>query len=421
MSSYTRLPLPDYPSVQRKRIGFLLLVALILFLAGLSAGRLSPSQGTFTADSSPGDQPDGFGILWEAWNSIQQKFFASTAVDGREMTYGAIRGMLAALMDRYTVFVEPPQHQLETDTYDGGFGGIGVTINIEGQSTTILHVHEGSPAERAGLQQGDIILSVDGTRLAGLGLDEVVLLVRGPTGTSVELTVERSGQPRLTFSIKRERIDVPSLASKTLSDDIGYVHIEFFSSRTGAELERAIKELQARRVRALILDLRGNGGGVVDSATKVLSKLIGRGIAYREVTKDGQEFRHPIPFDANAVDWPLAVLIDRGTASSAEIVAAAIRDHRRGLLIGATSYGKGSVQGVFPLSDGSSVHVTLARWLSPDGHPIEGVGLEPDLDVPGTDPDQQDDLVLQRAIEHLRQELQATSAMRAVESVELAV
>lgn len=421
MSNYTHLPLADYPPLQRKRIGFLLLMALILFFAGLLAGRLSPSVGSLMTDSGPAEQPDGFGIIWEAWNSIQQKFFSSAAVDERQMTYGAIRGMLAALVDRYTIFVEPPQHQLETDTYDGGFGGIGVTISIEDQSTIIVDVHEGSPADRAGLRQGDIILSVDGTRLAGLGLDQVVLLVRGPTGTSVELTAKRSGGPTLTFRIKRERIDVPSLSWKTLSDDIGYVDIEFFSSRTGAELGRAIENLQERGVQALVLDLRGNGGGVVDGATKVLSTLIGRGIAYREVTKHGQELRHPIPFHADVVNWPLAVLIDRGTASSAEIVAAAIRDHRRGLLIGTTSYGKGSVQGVFPLSDGSSVHVTIARWLSSDGHAIEGVGLEPDLRVPRTDPDQKDDLVLKRAIEHLRQELQATSAMRAVDTVELAV
>jgi carboxyl-terminal processing protease len=322
--------------------------------------------------------------------------------------------MLAALVDRYTVFVEPSQHRLETDTYDGGFGGIGVTISIEDQSTIIADVHEGSPADNAGLRQGDIILSVDGTRLAGLELDQVVLLVRGPTGTSVELTVRRSGEPTLTFHIKRERIDMPSLDWKILSDDIGYVNIGFFSSRTSGELGRAIEDLKASGVQALVLDLRGNGGGIVDSATKALSKLIGRGIAYREVRKDGQELRHPIPFHADVVNWPLAVLINRGTASSAEIVAAAIRDHKRGQLIGATSYGKGSVQGVFPLSDGSSVHVTIARWLSSDGHPIEGVGLAPDLDVPDTETDQKDDLILQRAIEHLRRELQATSAVRAV-------
>jgi carboxyl-terminal processing protease len=396
-------------------------MALILFCAGLVAGRLSPSVGTLTAYSSPADQPDGFGIVWEVWNAIQEKFYSPATADGRQMTYGAIRGMLAALVDRHTIFVEPPQHELETDTYDGGFGGIGVTISIEDQSTIIVHVHEGSPADRAGLRTGDIILSVDGTRLAGLGLDKIVLLVRGPAGTPVELTVKRSGEPTQSFSIKRERIDVPSLGWKTLSADIGYVQIDFFSSRTGAELARAIKDLEARGVRALVLDLRSNGGGVVDSATKVLSKLVGRGIAYREVTKDGQELRHPIPFDADVVNWPLAVLIDEGTASSAEIVAAAIRDHGRGLLIGSTSYGKGSVQGVFPLSDGSSVHVTIARWLSSDGHPIEGVGLEPDLHVPATDPGQTDDLVLQRGIEHLRQELQASSAVRAVDPVELAV
>ena len=184
------------------------------------------------------------------------------------------------------------------------------------------------------------------------------------------------------------------------------------SGRTGEELSRAIRALREGGARALVLDLRGNGGGVVEGARDVLSQLIGHGIAFRELSKGGKESRHAIPFRLRTVGWALAVLVDAGTASSAEILAAAIRDHERGLLIGEPTFGKGSVQGIFPLRDGSSVHVTISRWLSSDGHPIEGVGLQPDIAVAAGGGQEDGDLSLQRAIEHLAFELGGTTKLR---------
>jgi len=385
--------------------GFVLLMspllAVMLFVAGMVVGHFTAPASRLPMVNTPAKHAEQFRVFWEAWDHIEQKFYSLGPLNYQDMVYGALRGMLASLGDEHTIFVEPQQHRLETDTFKGGFGGIGVSIASDDGQAVIVEVHAGSPAERAGVWSGDVLLAVDGTGVSGLALDAVVLLVRGPIGTRVELVVERSGEQELSFSIIRERIELPSLTWQVLPDGIGYVHIQFFSGRTGEELERAIQALREGGTRALVLDLRGNGGGVVEAAKDVLSQLVGHGIALRELSKGGKEHRHPIPFRLQTVDWPLAVLVDSGTASSAEIVAAAIRDHDRGLLIGEPTFGKGSVQAIFPLQDGSSIHVTISRWLSSNGHPIEKVGLQPDIAVYSDDSQQDSDASLQRAIERL--------------------
>jgi carboxyl-terminal processing protease len=386
------------------------LLALMLFVAGLVVGHFTTPVNRYPITNTPTEHAEQFRVFWEAWNRIEHKFYSPLPLDYRDMTYGAIRGVLASLGDPHTILVEPPQHRLESDTFQGEFGGIGVSIAIQEQQPVIVEVHTGSPAERADLQSHDILLSVGGTDVAGLALDTVLLLIRGPIDTRVELVVHRSGQ-ELSFSIVRERIELPSLTWQVLPEDIGYVHIQFFSGRTGEELSRAIRALREGGARALVLDLRGNGGGVVEGARDVLSQLIGHGIAFRELSKGGKESRHAIPFRLRTVGWALAVLVDAGTASSAEILAAAIRDHERGLLIGEPTFGKGSVQGIFPLHDGSSVHVTISRWLSSSGHPIEGVGLQPDIAVTPGRGQEEGDLSLQRAIEHLARELEGTTRL----------
>jgi carboxyl-terminal processing protease len=377
------------------------LLALVLFVAGVVVGCFATRPSRYPVASTPAEQVDQFRVFWEAWDQIEHKFYSPVPLEHRDMTYGAIRGMLASLGDPHTVLVEPPQHRLETDTFEGGFGGIGVVVAIEDHQPIIVEVHPGSPAEKAGLQGEDALLLVDGDSVSSLALDRVVLLLRGPTGSPVELVVRRSGERELSFKIVRERIELPSLTWQMLAADVGYVHIEFFSGRTGEELSHAVGTLREGGARALVLDLRSNGGGVVESAIDVLGQLIGHGIAFRELGQEGDERRHPIPFRLQTVDWPLAVLVDGGTASSAEIVAAAIRDYERGLLVGEPTLGKGSVQAIFPLQDGSSVHVTISRWLTSNGRPIEGMGLQPDIAVAAGEGQEDGDLSLQRAIEHL--------------------
>jgi carboxyl-terminal processing protease len=329
-----------------------------------------------------------------------------TSLDSLSMTRGAVSGMLASLEDPYTLFVEPSQRRLETDRLEGKFGGIGVSLGITNQQVVIASVYAGAPAERAGLQAGDVLLSVDGTEVAGLSVDQAVLLIRGALGSSVQLRVRRNGQEDLVFTMAREQIDLPSLTWRLLPDSIAYIHIYQFTGRTGDEFSDAVRLLQTSTVRGLVLDLRGNGGGLVDSAVRVLGKLVGHGISYREVSKKGER-RHAIPFEAEPIDWPLAVLVDETSASAAEIVASALQDHGRGLLFGETTFGKGSMQGIFPLSDGSSVHVTTAQWLSPDGHPIQGGAVRPDIIVGSDDSEANADLVLQQALDYLRGQVDA--------------
>lgn len=410
----SRRLLPVLSGVRRHGSWFVLLIspllALMLFVAGLVVGHFSTPVNRYPMTNTPAEQVEQFRVFREAWSRIERKFYSPVPLEYQDMTYGAIRGMLASLGDPHTILVEPPQHRLETDTFQGEFGGIGVSIAIQEQQPVIVEVHTGSPAERAGLQSQDILLSVDGTDVAGLALDTVILLIRGPIDTRVELVVHRSGQ-ELSFGVVRELIELPSLTWQVLPEDIGYVHIQFFSGRTGEELSRAITALRERGARALVLDLRGNGGGVVEGARDVLSQLIGHGIAFRELSKDGKESRHAIPFRLRTVGWPLALLVDAGTASSAEILAAAIRDHERGLLVGEPTFGKGSVQAIFPLRDGSSVHVTISRWLSSNGHPIEGIGLQPDIAVAPARAQEEGDLSVRRAIEHLTLELEGTTKL----------
>ncbi len=398
---------PAYPPLDDTALGrwkwlFLLAPVLIvaLFTAGFLVGHASASGRSHLTGSLLADNAEQFQIFWEAWKHVEQQFCFPTPVDEQAMTYGAIRGLLASLRDPHTVFVQPAHRSLENDALQGEFGGIGVLIMLEENRLKIVEVTSGSAAEEAGLQPGDALLSVDGTEIAGLDMDEVVLLVRGEVGTTVQLTVQR-GDQTLSFQVVRQQVELPSLSWQLLPESVAYIQMQSFTGRTDEELSQAIESLRALGAQVLVLDLRGNGGGVVEGATNVLGQLLGHGIAFRELRKGEKERRHPIPFGAQTTDWPLAVLVDQGTASAAEIVAAAVRDCNRGVLIGEPTYGKGSMQGIFELSDGSSVHVTIAHWLSSDGRPIEGVGVQPDIILSPARDEQGQEQILQAAIEYL--------------------
>ncbi len=399
----TNVRLARVMSIVRPAISLVLVSSLLVatLVAGLVTGkrrRLAEMQSGHTEVL----------LLSEAYQHLQSSFYPPNQLDTQAMTHGAIRGLLASLEDPHTFFLEPEQRRLESDSLQGEFGGIGVLLLAEGGVVTIADISPDSPAEQAGLRVGDTVQAVNDTRVINLSLDEVVLLIRGPLGTAVRVQVLRNGQ-LLQLTAIRGRIELPSLSWQLLSDAVGYVRIDSFTGRTGEELVRALSSMAGSETSALVLDLRGNGGGAVDGATAVLGQLLGHGIAYRELNQGQLERRHPIPFNAEAIDWPLAILIDGGTASAAEIVAAALRDHRRGKLIGEATFGKGSMQGIFELGDGSSIHVTIARWLSSHGVPIEGSGVQPDLVVAAVPADGERDKVLNAAMQYLDEELQSTN------------
>jgi carboxyl-terminal processing protease len=269
----------------------------------------------------------------------------------------------------------------------------------------VIAVLEDSPAERAGLLTGDVIVAVDGTEVLGLSQSDAIMLIQGKdVGTEAVLTVVRDGEAApLTITAMREEVEVPTVVWELTEEDVGYVRVSFFGSRTSSELDRALRALRAGGASTLVLDLRDNPGGIVTAAVDVASQFVDSGVIFYERDKDGQDKVFNASRSGTAIDLPLAVLVNGGTASAAEIVCGAIQDHERGPLIGERTYGKGSMQNIRELSDHSSIHVTIAHWLTPDRHEIQGAGLAPDLEVASSQAavDHVEDLQLEAALQYL--------------------
>jgi carboxyl-terminal processing protease len=324
----------------------------------------------------------------------------------RELDYGAARGMTEALADDYTVFLEPLRGAPLRDELAGEYEGIGIWVeHPEGQFTIVAPI-AGSPAARADLRAGDVIVAADGHDLSGLETDAAMALIRGPAGSSVLLTIRRPGVPELfDVTVNREAIEIPAVVYEAQADGkVARITVAIFGDNTTRELDAALKRAKEEGVAGMVLDLRGNGGGWVTSAQEVIGRLIPEDAGpalYQDLDlqDDDDLISEPIVGGGEtAFDLPLVVLIDGGTASAAEIVAGAVRDYERGTLVGEPSFGKGLVQRVHDFEDGSSARITFARWLTPDRHPIPDEGLTPDIAVIN-DPEVAADLQLERAIE----------------------
>ncbi|MCS6843164.1 MAG: S41 family peptidase [Caldilineales bacterium] len=351
---------------------------------GLLSGNLQPLGAILGPSPSSGDAADGFGVFWEAWHILEKSFYGpQPSVTDR--TYGALRGMVQTYNDPYTVFVEPQPRQREREDLKGEFGGIGAYISQDDQGNFRLKPMADLAAEKAGIRDGDILRAVDGSPVAPtMTVDDVVAKIRGPIGTDVRLEVFReSTGETLTFVVTRQRVETPSVEWRMVENapGVGLVAIRMFSERTPSELDRALRELSAQGATRLILDLRHNPGGLLQSAVEVASRFLPDGVVLYERKSDGSETVYRVTGGVRAVDWPMTVLVDGATASAAEIVAGALQDRGRAALVGEKTFGKGSVQFVHDLSDGSSIHVTVAHWLTPNGHEINAVGLTPDYAV----------------------------------------
>ena len=354
------------------------------------------------------DQND-FDLFWEAWGRIESTFIGEIPTS-KEMTYGAIRGSVALLNDPYTIFVEPVARQQEIQSLQGTFGGIGAFLSRpEEGGDILLEPMPGNPAEAAGIRSQDVLLAVDGTPITPeLTVGEVAELIKGEIGTDVVLTVRHADETEsVDISITRDRILDPSVSSRILAEDetIGYIRLTRFSGESSQEVEVAIVDLLDQGAERLILDMRRNGGGLLDAAVDVADHFLADGpILYQQSQGEGERV-YSATAETVAPDIPMIVLVDGGTASAAEIVAGALQDRGRAIMIGSSAtFGKGSVQLVFDLSDGSSVHVTSARWYTPDRHQIDQQGLAPEIVVEITQEaiDNGIDQVLLRAIEELQ-------------------
>jgi carboxyl-terminal processing protease len=350
-----------------------------------------------------------FDLFWEAWDRIGESFIGDIPAQ-RDITYGAIRGSMAGLGDPYTVFIEPVARDEERQSLQGTFGGIGATLSRPEEGGPIVLVPvPGNPAEAAGMLPDDVLVAVDGVEITPeMTVLAVRDMIRGEKGTAVILTVLHKGETDpVDLEIVRADILDPSVSYRILSDDgkIGYIRLARFSGESSGEVEEAITALVDEGAERLVLDLRNNGGGLLNAAVDVADQFLTDGPILYQVTRDEGEKEYLANEETLAPDLPVVVLINAGTASAAEILAGALQDRGRAILVGDhQSFGKGSVQLVYDLSDGSSVHVTSARWFTPDRNQIDQLGLQPDILVEITQEALENgrDEVLNRAIEELQ-------------------
>jgi len=307
--------------------------------------------------------------------------YGSKVGGSRTLTYSAIAGMLSSVKDKYTTFLTPKEYADLNENLDGGnFSGVGISIAVD-EKTKLLGVNEvipGGPAEKAGLQSGDTILTVDGKSTKGLTTDQDAKMLRGEKGTQVKLVIERASKELPVIAVTRDTIHQPSVYSKLLENGIGYTRLTVFGSNTASELTTALTKLQAQGAKAYVLDLRDNGGGYLNAAIEVSSKFIPSGPIVSVESKGGSSTQYDAENTAIPAK-PLAVLVNKYTASASEITSGAIQDNGVGELIGEKTYGKGVVQTIHPLPDGSAVKITSARYLTPHGRDINLIGITPDI------------------------------------------
>lgn len=351
--------------------------------------------------STPQDEQEAFKVFWEAWQTLKFEYYGADLPDAKNLAYNAIRGVIFGLEDQFTSFVTPSSAKLIEEDSTGSFSGIGAVVQLNKQRVLqISRVYPGSPAEKAGLKAGDLIIEVDGQSIIGDDLSAQVAKVRGSAGSVAKLTIVRGEDKPFVAEVTRAKIDIKLVESRMIGDVAYVVLSKFDSTTTAQQLNDTLAPLLADNPQGLIFDLRGNPGGFLDQAIAVADIFLNEGVVLYERRKDGTETVFRSDNGGIAQDIPLVVLINGGSASAAEIVAGAIQDRGRGKLIGEKSFGKGSVQQINRLSDGSQLRVTIAHWFTPDNRGIHGNGLEPDMTVAASG-DPKLDPQLDRAVEFL--------------------
>ena len=378
-----------------KRILKFVCAAFVVFLAysfGFYAGESSVPSLNKVQSVTHKEQPAGvqadFDIFWDAWKTATDKYVDRKTIDPQKMVYGAVEGMVASLGDPYSSFFTPDQSRMLGDDINGSFSGIGAEIGFKNSILTIIAPLKDSPAEKAGLRAGDKIGTIDGVFTGELSLEEAVLKIRGERGTKVLLNIMRDGfdEPR-DFSIVRDIIKMPLVELRMEEGNVAYIQLFNFLGDVDQEFQIAARQALARGAKSVVLDLRNNAGGFLDSAIETASFFIPEGkiVAIEDFGDNGKgrnEFR------SNGYRYfqtmPVVVLINEGSASAAEIVAGALRDARDVPLVGEKTFGKGSVQEVVDLADGTSIKITVAKWLTPSGASIHEQGIEPTVKVETT-------------------------------------
>jgi carboxyl-terminal processing protease len=352
--------------------------------APIGANPINSSSGT--PSSAALDQL--FQPFWQAWDAVHHYFYTQP-VDDTKMMEGAIRGMMDSLGDPHTAYMDPLELQQINTQLVGSYEGIGAWVDASGTYLTIISPMPGYPAEKAGLQAEDEIIAVDGTSMVGVDPNVVLTHVLGPAGTTVTLTIQRKDVTApFDVTLTREKITLHSVNGKMLANNIAYISIDIFGDTTTAELKTTLTTLLANKPAGLILDLRNNGGGLLQAGIEVASQFLAQGTVVIEEQANGARTSDNAISGGLATEIPLVVLVNGGTASASEIVSGAVQDYKRGLLIGVKTYGKGSVQDWINLANSQgAIRVTVEHWLTPKGRQINGVGLTPDIIIDLTQAD----------------------------------
>jgi carboxyl-terminal processing protease len=433
---------PNVAMAQQKRAGgfFSLAVALLVvlsFAAGYQMGNrkgglpplqvsLGPGLVPSIQEQAPSSQPSQPSLrpierLAEVYIRLQQYFYAPDKLDETQLTYGAISGLLRATGDQYTRYLKPEDLEQFTTRSHGEYEGIGAELTIAvdpitgEERLTIMSVFPEQPADKAGLRPLDRILKIDGKPTDKMTLDQAVSMIRGPRGTKVTLTIQRDGIPEpFDVTLTRERIQIPVLQKRMLDDKVGYIRLLEFNEKSAPELSKALDELKSKGAQALILDLRGNPGGLLDAAIEVASIFIPKGpIVTVKSRTEGEQVFEAIPSLYKGWKGPMVVLVDNRSASASEIVAGALKDHKVAEVVGEKTFGKASVQTVVNLRGGGALIVTTGSYLTPSGYDIHAnKGLEPDRKLEPTPEEKQHNaqlaaIWLERGKQHLQaQELE---------------
>jgi carboxyl-terminal processing protease len=367
-------------------------IILMVGVVGYAVGDTGASDNGASNNSRPAQQTnsEGYAILDEIEGILHEDFVNPDAVNPDLLHEGAIQGLIDSLGDPHTVYISPEDFAVGIDIISGAFEGIGAQVDQDPVSGAIVIVapFRDSPAEKAGILPGDVLISVNGESAEGWSVADAVKKIRGPQGTDVTLVVRHEDQAEQEVTIKRATIEVPTVFADEVKgqdgnaiDNLAYLEIQQFTEQTPSNLDQELQRVVDAGYEGLILDLRRNPGGGLDSTVQVADMFLNDGIILTQVDRDGKETVYEAHEGTEAGDLPIVVLVGPGSASGSEVLAAALHDHGRATLIGEKTFGKGSVNHIRNLSNGGALYVTIARWRTPNGDLIEGVGLEPDVAV----------------------------------------
>lgn len=345
-------------------------------------------------------------LFWDVWQRLEEHYLDKSALNPEKMVYGAIKGMTQSLGDSYTVFLEPSENKRAKEDLDGSFEGVGIQLGYKDKRLAVIAPLKGTPAERAGVKAGDLILRIVDKKkdvdreTTGISLPEAVNLIRGPQGQPVTLTLQSVGEEKShEIEIRRATIIVPSVEVEFTEEGIAHLKLMRFGERTNTEWQRAVRKINGSECAGIVLDVRNNPGGYLNGAVFVASEFLGSGVVVKQEGKEGTK-TYSVNRRGELLTYPLSILVNKGSASASEIVAGSLRDRGRAKIVGEKTFGKGTVQEAQELPGGAGLHITTARWLLPSGDWIGEEGIEPDF-VVKLDEEREGDEQLEKAIEIL--------------------